>query len=111
MAKPRIQLCSRSGTGNRPYEARIIHGPFTLIGINGFVFEVVTVKAIHEAPLTRSVIETRTGWRLGHIPRCRTKAEAEAYIKTLWNRRQLEHGCNDCVDRIAGKPTLTVMEV
>lgn len=108
----RHQLCSRSGTGNRPIERVVIAGPFGHKLGNGFTFESVVVMCDDDQRnRTRSLIETRTGWRLGRISVRPRTSQYEEEARALIDRRITEVGADEIRNRIMDKHTLACIEV
>lgn len=100
----KMQLCSRSGHGESPYEARIIHGPFELEA-DGLKFNVVIVKAIDDDGFNRSVILCRSGLRIGRVATARLGATCEANVRRLWAALEKEFGA-EARKRIESAPSL-----
>lgn len=103
----RIQLCSR--TGNRPDELPILRGPF-VCEAGDYSFGVVIVRARGDGIRTRSIIETRSGQRIGRVV---VQHNAEGYrnaIDAVMRDLIWQHGTLEVARRVQAAPTLAYME-
>jgi hypothetical protein len=92
----RTQFCS---VGSEYVARPVVSGPFDINCIS-IVLNVAIVRAEDDTPRTRSVVDTRTGWRVGKIPSARGKATYWVHAKRLLADRVQQYGYAEVKRRI-----------